>query len=167
MSEERFTVGTVVVTTRDAGASDWSAGARDYVRWGVSGVIVAVHDSHGLFYDVKHADDSRAPYEHAELEAVAPAPHAPALDPTDWRLQAASHLRIMADEFEAGRGHGVLAVTLIEGRTIHYRGCNNHFDGAMVVTRTLDVLDQLRGLINGSISPLPVQSTGGHGGNGN
>jgi len=65
---ERLPIGAHVLTLRDAGSTDWSKGKRNGVRWGVEGTVVAVHDSHGLVYDVKHDDGTTAPYEPAEIQ---------------------------------------------------------------------------------------------------
>jgi hypothetical protein len=45
-------------------------GARENVKWGVYGIIVRCHDSHGLCYKVQHDDGSVAPYNPEELEEV-------------------------------------------------------------------------------------------------
>ena len=39
-------------------------------RWGVLGVIVGHHDSHGLFYDVQHEDGSVAGYDPSEFDVL-------------------------------------------------------------------------------------------------
>jgi AMMECR1 domain-containing protein len=37
-------------------------------KWGVNGVIIAHHNSHGLCYDVRHEDGSIGTYDPNELE---------------------------------------------------------------------------------------------------
>lgn len=168
---ERLTPGTLVVTTQDNGAKDWQPGARVNCRWGVRGVVVASHDAHGLFYDVRHADGSMAPYEPDEIRECAgecadpPAmsaapPQPPPLDPSPeekpvvavrtWRNDAADVLRMMAASLDEGRASAIVAVTIEGARHVFYRGCTDPGSGALLYTRTLDVLDQLRKSIDGS-----------------
>lgn len=59
-----------VRTTRDAGSTDWTEGARRSVQWGVDGVIIRRHSGHGPVYVVQHRDGTEAPYEAGELELV-------------------------------------------------------------------------------------------------
>ncbi len=47
----------VQVRTLEPKAEDYTAEGEKRRRWGVGGVIIAHHDSHGLCYDVKHDDD--------------------------------------------------------------------------------------------------------------
>lgn len=52
--------GTPVRTTKDAGSNDWASEAVTKRRWGVQGVVLNHHDSHGLCYDVRHEDGTIA-----------------------------------------------------------------------------------------------------------
>ncbi len=63
-------IGDRVRTIEDSRATDWSIGARSNVRWGVDGKVVHVHHGHGLCYDVRHDDGSKAPYNPEELKLV-------------------------------------------------------------------------------------------------
>jgi hypothetical protein len=48
---------------------DYTEEGKKNRRWGVTGVIIAHHDSHGLCYDVKHDEDgSIGTYDPDELE---------------------------------------------------------------------------------------------------
>ncbi len=63
-------VGTGVQTTEpnEAVLSDWTPEAIATRRWGVPGVIVDFHDSHGLSYEVEHThDNSVGHYDPSEL----------------------------------------------------------------------------------------------------
>ena len=61
--------GTKVKTTQSKGNYGWTDGAIQRRLWGVTGVIVDHHDSHGLCYDVKHDDDdSVGCYDPGELK---------------------------------------------------------------------------------------------------
>lgn len=62
-----LSIGTRVITTQDAGSTDWCDSTRANVRWGVPGTVVAVFRGHGLCYEVKHDDGTSAPYEPAEV----------------------------------------------------------------------------------------------------
>lgn len=67
-SRSKFTVGSTVMTTKDAGEKDWSGGVRDNCRWnGVHGVVKRVHDSHGIVYMVEHDDGAIAYYSEGEV----------------------------------------------------------------------------------------------------
>lgn len=39
-------------------------------KWGVQGIILTHHDSHGLCYDVRHDDGTEGCYDPSELEVV-------------------------------------------------------------------------------------------------
>lgn len=66
---DRLELGQPVVTWKDYGASDWGPEARRYRRWGVSGIVTDISDSHGLCYEVKHRDDGTVGwYEPRELK---------------------------------------------------------------------------------------------------
>lgn len=59
----------VQVRTLESKADDYTSEGEKNRRWGITGVIVAHHDSHGLCYDVKHDDDdSIRTYDPDELE---------------------------------------------------------------------------------------------------
>lgn len=51
---------------------EWTDAGWAKRRWGVSGVIVTHHDSHGLYYDVRHEDGSVAGYDPSEFDVMAP-----------------------------------------------------------------------------------------------
>lgn len=63
-------VGTKVTTVQVSNPSpNWTAEARARRRFGVHGVVVAIHQSYGLWYSVKHMDDkSIGQYDPHELE---------------------------------------------------------------------------------------------------
>lgn len=67
----------------DVEASDWMPEALAARRWGVTGLVVGHHDSHGLVYEVEHDDGTRACYERRELEIVV---GIPMFDVLDWML---------------------------------------------------------------------------------
>lgn len=61
----------VQVRTLEPKADDYTDEGEKNRRWGVTGAIIAHHDSHGLCYDVKHDDDkSVGTYDPDELELV-------------------------------------------------------------------------------------------------
>ena len=64
--------GTIVRTTRENKAlrGEWTKAAIANRKWGVKGVIVMHHDSHGLCYDVQHEDGTKGSYDPSELEIV-------------------------------------------------------------------------------------------------
>jgi hypothetical protein len=69
MSDERIPAGTIVFTVEpDTVSSDWDPRAIPRRKWGVWGKIVDEHDSHGLCYDVEHADGSQGCYEPREFD---------------------------------------------------------------------------------------------------
>jgi hypothetical protein len=71
--EERIPIGTFVQTTCDAGSANWTRRARQARQWGVYGVVVQEHDSHGLCYDVWHGDGiPSGSYEPEELVVIKP-----------------------------------------------------------------------------------------------
>jgi hypothetical protein len=59
--------GTKVRTTQDAGTDDWNPKAKARRRWGMLGMVINFHDSHGLSYTVLHEDLTWACYEPEEL----------------------------------------------------------------------------------------------------
>ena len=64
--------GTEVITTQaniDI-ADEWTKKAAAQRKWGVVGLVIAHHDSHGLCYDVKHTDGSIGSYDPSEFETT-------------------------------------------------------------------------------------------------
>ena len=60
--------GARVVTTRaNAAVTDWLPSAAASRQWGVRGEIIAHHDSHGLSYEVRHADGTIGHYDPTEI----------------------------------------------------------------------------------------------------
>lgn len=51
-------------------ANDWGEEAKVARRFGVLGTIVHYHDSHGLYYDVKHDDGTEGCYDSRELAVL-------------------------------------------------------------------------------------------------
>lgn len=49
---------------------DWTDDAWAKRRWGVIGIIEAHHDSHGLYYDVRHEDGTMAGYDPGEFDVL-------------------------------------------------------------------------------------------------
>ena len=49
---------------------EWTDEAWKKRKWGVEGKVVAHHDSHGLYYDVVHDDDTDGCYDPSELEVI-------------------------------------------------------------------------------------------------
>jgi hypothetical protein len=69
----RYEEGDRVRTTKDNGRnSDWVEGSRSKCQWGLKGIILEVHDAHGLNYEVRHHNGAVAYYDHDELELVNP-----------------------------------------------------------------------------------------------
>ncbi len=62
--------GTEVVTTQpNTALTGWTEAAISSRRWGILGLVINHHDSHGLSYEVKHVDDkSIGHYDPTELE---------------------------------------------------------------------------------------------------
>lgn len=73
----------VATVKPDVEASDWMPEARAARRWGVTGLVVGHHDSHGLVYVVEHDDGTRGCYERRELEVVV---GIPMFDVLEWML---------------------------------------------------------------------------------
>lgn len=57
-----------VRTTNPNWSRDWIPESRQYVQWGVKGLILDHSDSHGSCYLVEHLDGNQAWYEAGELE---------------------------------------------------------------------------------------------------
>lgn len=66
--DDPFPYGTKVVTTKDAGGTDWSGLSRAHNRWGATGTVIDRSDAHGLCYRVSHGDGTTAWYDPQELE---------------------------------------------------------------------------------------------------
>ena len=64
--------GTRIRTTHENESMrrEWTDEGRAAKKWGVTGVIVHYHDSHGLCYDVRHEDGSRGCYDPSEFEVL-------------------------------------------------------------------------------------------------
>ena len=63
--------GTSVRTTRaNPAVTDWTPEALLTRQWGVTGTVLTHHDSHGLSYEVTHADGSVGHYDPSELEIL-------------------------------------------------------------------------------------------------
>lgn len=61
----------VLTQERSPASSDWSAEALASRQWGFEGVVVGVHNSHGLSYEVLHDHDgSVGHYEQHELDPL-------------------------------------------------------------------------------------------------
>lgn len=66
-----FPLGTLVKTTEEnPEVADWTPEAAATRQWGVEGVVVHHHDSHGPSYEVQHPDGSIGHYDPSELEPV-------------------------------------------------------------------------------------------------
>jgi hypothetical protein len=66
----RYEEGDLVFTYRNAGRDDWVGASRENCQWQSIGMILDVHDAHGLCYEVKHAKGKVAHYDHDELRLV-------------------------------------------------------------------------------------------------
>jgi hypothetical protein len=64
--------GTTVETTQpNMGLrKEWNDEAWEKRQWGVEGIVVTHHDSHGLSYEVRHSDGSIGFYDPSELTVV-------------------------------------------------------------------------------------------------
>lgn len=64
--------GTHVRTTRpnEALKGEWAPNVWNERQWGVEGVVIDHHDSHGLCYEVRHPDGSIGAYDPSEIEMV-------------------------------------------------------------------------------------------------
>lgn len=66
-----LSIGTRVQTIKpDKVSSDWEKEALKHRRWNVSGHVLKHSDSHGLIYEVEHADGTKGWYESRELKAI-------------------------------------------------------------------------------------------------
>lgn len=68
----RLSPGTVVKTTMPNWKirKEWSDIAWESRRWGANGIVVTHHDSHGLWYEVRHEDGSIGHYDPTEIEVA-------------------------------------------------------------------------------------------------
>ncbi len=63
--------GTQVKTTKKSTSDgEWTEEALANRKWGVKGVIIHYHDSHGLCYEVRHEDGTVGAYEPSEFEVL-------------------------------------------------------------------------------------------------
>lgn len=65
--------GTKVKTIRSLpkeNTEEWTKEWETERKWGVQGVVVTHHDSHGLCYEVRHLDGSIGCYDPSELEVI-------------------------------------------------------------------------------------------------
>lgn len=68
-----FKIGQVVMAVIDSRSTDWPDNFAARRRpLGVLGTVVAIHDAHGLCYDVQTVDQGVHCYEHAELSESPP-----------------------------------------------------------------------------------------------
>lgn len=58
------------VRTTKSNSDDWAEEAKLIRRWGVTGTICDLSNSHGLIYKIKHEDGSYAWYEPTEFESI-------------------------------------------------------------------------------------------------
>ena len=67
---QRYAPGTRVVTVQPDNPDnvDFDDYAKRTRRWGVHGTVTAHHDSHGLYYNVRHRDGTGGYYLHHELQ---------------------------------------------------------------------------------------------------
>lgn len=61
--------GTRVKTTapNEALRCEWTTEAWNSRQWGVEGTVITHHDSHGLYYEVRHPDGTIGSYDPSEL----------------------------------------------------------------------------------------------------
>ena len=64
--------GTPVKTTEPnmSKRNEWTDEGWEGRQWGIQGVVITHHDSHGLCYDVRHEDGSVGCYNPSELEVL-------------------------------------------------------------------------------------------------
>jgi hypothetical protein len=68
-TDARIESGTIVTTTQvnPRMANEWTPGVLSSQQWGVTGVVLAHSDSHGLCYQVLHEDGSTSWYDPSEI----------------------------------------------------------------------------------------------------
>lgn len=67
---EELPFGVLVRTLEPKNDDNYTDEAKAKRRWGVIGEIVDSHDSHGLCYDVRHADGTIGHYDPDEFEII-------------------------------------------------------------------------------------------------
>ncbi len=69
---QRLSTGTRVKTTHlnREKQEEWSEEGLASKQWGVKGTVIAVHDSQGLYYDVRHADGTVGCYDESEFQVL-------------------------------------------------------------------------------------------------
>ena len=70
MADVRLERGTWVRTAAELQPRDFSQEVQITRRRSAIGVVMSVHDSHGLCYGVQHTDGTRSAYDHDEVEVV-------------------------------------------------------------------------------------------------
>ena len=67
---ETLSNGTLVKTTKpnQSKRTEWTDKGWNARKWGIKGEITDMHNSHGLYYDVKHEDGTNAGYDPSEIE---------------------------------------------------------------------------------------------------
>lgn len=66
--KQKFELGQLVLTVQpEKEPTDWNKSAMQNRQWNVLGIIIGYHSSHGVFYDVRHQDNSTGCYEPREL----------------------------------------------------------------------------------------------------
>lgn len=66
-----ISIDTAVRTTREnPDVFDWTEEAKASRQWGVQGVVVNYHYSHGLSCEVRHPDRTIGHYDPSEIEVV-------------------------------------------------------------------------------------------------
>jgi hypothetical protein len=113
----RLSPGTRVETIKpEVESSDWSPDAKKDRRWGVSGVVQKHSDSHGLCYEVEHADKTKAWYESRELVELEAFTYTP-----EEREEMLRKMRSVSDRFYS------MAVQAGCHALIEYTGLMNEF----------------------------------------
>lgn len=114
----RLAPGTRVETLKpEKESKDWNAEAKKLRRWGVTGRVVDHSDSHGLCYQVEHADDkTTAWYEPRELVELDSCSYTP-----EERTEMLRKMRGVSDKFYA------MAVQAGCHALIEYTGLMNEF----------------------------------------
>ena len=69
--------GTKVKTTTEHNAANWTEEAKPLRKWGIEGIVIGHHNSHGLCYEVAHFQSGAsgeeswiACYDPEELEII-------------------------------------------------------------------------------------------------
>jgi len=69
--------------------------------------------------------------------------------------EAAATLRRMAGHIDAGEVTAVVALVVVGGQRLYYRGFLDGFALADVVLGTMDIVDELRDIARGQPLPMP------------